>query len=152
MKRILLLTIMIFGFIGFSYPQTQIDCEKDTLELFIPKDFGKQVEGSSGKVIYCVESSKYFIGEIIIEGLEPSRDYMLTINGKPGQPGNECLSQRPSNVCYLDFRQIKTDSVGNCHRPFRRKLEPSDYDVKFFIKDMEDWRIVLYNNFLFFQY
>ena len=148
-KKCLVFLVIIFAIVGFSYSQTKNECNT-RVKLHIPIGFGKQITGSSGEVIYCEESKGRFKGEISLKGLAPSHFYILTINGKPGQDGNDLLPQRYNNEGYFDFQEIETDSNGNYKGRFNRKLKIGDYDVKFFVKDKSDFQIVLHNDFLFF--
>ena len=51
--------------------------------------------------------------------------------------------------CF-NFSQVTTDSIGNVSEKFRVALKPEAYNVKLFVKDIDDWKIVLYNDILIF--
>lgn len=145
MKRYLLFLIISSSIFA------QSNCELDSLTLSIPDGFGRQIIGSSGSLKYCVESTRYFKGEINLQGLLPNHDYILTINGKPNEPGNNCLPKERSDGNYLDAGIVHTNAQGLCSMRLRIRLKSSDYEVRFFLKDKTDYVIVLHNDYLSFS-
>jgi len=116
------------------------------------KDWGMPIPGSSGELIYKDNNCNYFTGKINLKNLNPKSQYILTINGKPGHPGNDLLLKKYGKQGFMDIYQTQPDSNGNINsESFKVQLDPGQYDVKFFVKDKEqDYKIVLYNDFLFF--
>lgn len=155
MKKKMIFLIALIISLSYSALQAQLkcitECDKDTLELMIPTNFGKQIQGASGKLIYCVKSQKYFTGLIIVKGLSPSKNYILELYSKPGGVGGDSLPEPYGEDRFWDFYPIKTNEKGHCSTKFKRKINIGDYDVKFFVKEMiGDWDVVLHNNYLFF--
>jgi len=131
--------------------KAKIDKEPKTLPLTqAPNSWGKTMKGSSGRVIYYVNFQGAFSGRIGLKGLTPNHNYVLTINGKPPHPSNDRLPESYGVERYVDFLQVTTNSAGDIDSEFNVKLPSGDYNVKFFVKDPDDWKIVLYNDFLLF--
>ena len=152
MKKKLIISIVCFVFIVFNSKQAKPDCEKDTLLLSKPKhSWGKPVKNSFGELTFCTESSKYFKGNIVLKKLKPNHNYILTFNSKRGGSGGKNLPERYGNEYKWDFLQLSTDSEGNCKKKIKRRLNIDNYDIKFFVKDTDDWQIVLYTDFLNFE-
>jgi hypothetical protein len=116
-----------------------------------PTSWGKRIQGASGTVTYCEKSAGVFTGNVALIGLDPGKTYTLCINGKPGHPSNEWLPDRRKAGRYYDFAQTPADRTGRIAIPFKVALHAGDYDVKFFVKDSEDSKIVLFNDRLLFR-
>ena len=82
--------------------------------------------------------------------LEPNHGYVLSLNGKPKHASNSLFSARYNDDGYLDFTPFPTDPKGSARLDFNTKIQGGNYDVKFFIKDAADGKIVLYNDNLLF--
>ena len=113
-------------------------------------EWGKPISGSSGKVVYCDDAPPPFTGKLDFSALEPDRSYRVTLNGIPGRPGNDRLEKTRGNERYSDFDQYQADVKGAGGGEFKWYLRPGRYEVKFFLKDTDDWKIVLYNDFFAF--
>ena len=125
--------------------------EEKELPLYqAPDTWGRTILGASGNVIYYDNVRGAFSGRITLRGLESNENYLLALNGKPSHPSNDRLPQQYGPEGLADIDQVRTDSQGNVsNKPFYINLPPGNYDVKFFVKDTtENWKIVLYNNFL----
>lgn len=55
------------------------------------ENWGKPVARSSGSVIFYDHYKGRLAGRATLVGLVPNHTYVLTINGRPGRPGNENL-------------------------------------------------------------
>lgn len=116
-----------------------------------PNSWGKTIPSSSGKIYYYDKFQEAFSGGIILGGLAPNHGYFLSLHGKPSNPGYDFLPQiDDKGQRYFDFLQVNTNSVGNVSEKFNVAMKPGDYNVKFFVKDINDWKIVLYNDILIF--
>lgn len=126
--------------------------QERTIILEPPRGFGKIINGSSGELQYFDNLIGYFSGKINIKGLVPNTTYMLTLNGKPEHPSNEYFTKKVGPEGIYDFKQVRTDSKGNIDgATFDIDLPPGKYDVKLFVKDQNDWKIVLHNDNLTFK-
>lgn len=133
--------------------------EKGRIDLspFPQSKGGVPILDSSGEVTYCLESSGSFKAIVTLKGLKKAHKYILTLNGKVGRPGNQELIKagRSDNGEGVVDREIlgttNPDGYWNGEFPHVR-LDPNDYDVKFFVKDASDagQRCVLYNDYLSF--
>lgn len=125
--------------------------EKTLLLEQAPITWGRPIRGSSGRIIYYDNSKGTFSGKIELQGLIPNSNYVLSLNGKPAHFSNDLLPERYGNEGKFDFLQVTTNSIGNVDETFNATLPSGDYNVKFFVKDKKDWKIVLYNDYLFFK-
>lgn len=148
---LLFVTSILFNPI-FVFAETECDESKADLHVILSQ-YGKPVKGSSGTLTYCDEFTKKFRGNIDIKGLQPNNYYLLCFNGKVGMPGNDKdhLPSKCNNEYYLDIMEIKTNSSGNYSGKVKSKLSSGDYDVKFLVKDKQDWKVVLHNDFIKFE-
>lgn len=155
MNKFKILICMIFVFSFFStqlLADTQCDESEAKLHVISSK-YGKPVPGSSGKLLYCDEYKKKFKGKIIVKKLLPSHTYVLSFNGKVGFAGNdpEHLPNKHNNEYFIDFAEIETDADGNFSGKIKKKLNVGEYDVKFLVKDKQDWKVVLHNDLVNFE-
>ncbi len=93
------------------------------------------------------EGGAQFTGRISGHGLKPESEYMLTLNGKAGQVGNEALLRdfaTKDDEGVYDFMRIRTDARGDVSAGFTAKDLPSGrYDVTFLVKEtLGDWKPV----------
>lgn len=85
-----------------------------------------------------------------LEGMLPEHSYILCLNDRPDHPGNEWL---PSPVPghpeekYFDFTQARTDASGRLDGEFTVPLHRGLYNVRFYVKDPGDFKIVLYHDY-----
>jgi hypothetical protein len=88
------------------------------------------------------------------QGLRPDSEYMLTLNGKIGQAGNEELKVfgvRDGQGVY-DFMRARTDSQGRISASCELDdLEPGRYDVTILVKETwDDWTpVYIGDHFIF---
>lgn len=141
----LIVIAFLAGIVLFSIQvNTEVVEKEKTLHLSqAPPIWGKTIPGSSGKVIYFDNFQGAFSGRIELKGLAPNHSYVLTLNEKLG------VNNKLPNT-YIDFLMVVTNEVGYVNSEFDVKLPSGNYNVKFFVKDTEDWKIVLYNDFLIF--
>jgi hypothetical protein len=126
-----------------------------TLELVSPPEWGKTVSASTHGRIQLHPS---FLGglacRISLEHLLPDHDYILTLNGNPARPGNGLLlSPVPGNPQerYFDFLVVHTDADGRYDSGLGVSLKRGSYDVRCYVKDTSDFKIVLYRDFFKFE-
>jgi hypothetical protein len=126
-----------------------------SLELVSPPAWGKTVSADTGGVIgFHPSFAGGFSCHVALKHLTPNHDYILTLNGNPSRSGNSLLlSPVPGNEAerYYDFLIIKTDARGNYDASLGIFLKPARYDVRWYVKDTADFKIVLYRDFFEFQ-
>lgn len=118
----------------------ELVCQGDIGKEILINKYGILPKEARGEIQYCGRQSGEFRGRVRLENLFPQAGYLLTLNGYPGSPGNEQLKQkceRRGNEGYCDFQTIGTDAKGNFDNVVRLNLEPGDYRVKFFVKNLE---------------
>lgn len=116
-----------------------------------PSTWGKTIQSSSGEIYYYDKFQEAFSGGIKLEGLAPNQGYFLSMQGKTSSPSYKYLPQiDDNNQRYFDFLQVNTDSTGKIIEKFNIAMKPSNYNVNFFVKDINDWKVVLYNDILIF--
>jgi hypothetical protein len=121
-----------------------------SFDLQHPKEiWGKDIAASSGFVIFYDHYTGRLAGRLTLAGLLPNHTYVLTVNGRPGRPGNENLRMQYGVERYHDFMELETDAQGAVNNvPFQIDLPIGRYDLKFLVKDKDDWKVVLHNDFL----
>lgn len=116
-----------------------------------PPEWGKTVSPeSNGSINFMRSFTGAFVGHLSVEGLAPNHPYRLTLNGNPERKGNDLLpTPVPGlpNERFYDFLDITTDAQGSYQSTLGIKLKPGEYDVRIYVKDTEDWKIVLYRDF-----
>ena len=57
---------------------------------------------------------------IAVNGLKADHAYILSVNGKPGEPGNDDLKRfsKTDGEGYYDFEEVRTDNQGNVQGDF----------------------------------
>ena len=156
LKRMFLVTICFMGLLFYLHkvsavlPPSEEPMTKKLTLLPPPSSWGRNIAGSSGEFFYNERSKGSLTGKIEIRNISPNHEYVLTLNGIPGRPGNEHLLEIVGKERYYDFQRLITDSKGNATVNISLDLAPGKYEVKFFVKDPTDWKIVLYNNLLSF--
>lgn len=117
-----------------------------------PATWGRPIPGSLGSITYFSRATMALKGTVNLSGLTPQHTYALTLNGWLNRPGNDALAQYNRNregEGYMDFDTVQTDERGNAQVGLNVSLPPSEYDVKFFVKDpASNWCVVLYNDHL----
>jgi hypothetical protein len=124
---------------------------EQALDLVNPPAWGKTVSPRThGELRYHAAFPGGFACRLSLEGLAPDHAYILTLNGNPARDGNNLLSTPvPSNERerYYDFLVVKTDSRGGFDARLGVFLQPGAYDVRCYVKDTSDFKIVLYRDF-----
>lgn len=126
------------------------------LPLVSPPEWGKTVAGAVGKIEFHDSFRGGFFVRVLLEGLSPKHGYILTLNGKPGLAGNEKLvdlvpGMEKEQERYFDFMHVKTDEHGRYEATFGIALPAGPYDVRFYVKDTADFKIVLYHDYFKFK-
>jgi hypothetical protein len=128
---------------------------EDTLDLVSPPEWGKTVSTATrGRIQFHPAFPGGFACRISLENLLPDHGYILTLNGNPAKPGNSLLpSAVPGNPeeRYYDFLIIRTDSRGHYDASLGIFLKRGSYDVRCYVKDTGDFKIVLYRDFFKFE-
>ena len=120
------------------------------IKLGAPPEWGKTVPGATGKIDFHDRFSGGFFVRVALEGLAPKHGYILTLNGNPKLAGNERLVDAVPGLeteRYFDFLTITTDADGRYAATFGIALLPGPYDVRFYVKDTDDFKIVLYHDY-----
>jgi hypothetical protein len=116
--------------------------------------WGRLVPGAAGEIRFHKSFRGGFVVRVALEGLLPSHRYILTLNGNPKLAGNSNLVDPvPGNEQerYFDFQTVTTDARGSYLATFAIALRPGPYDVRFYVKDSADFKIVLYHDFFEFE-
>jgi hypothetical protein len=111
---------------------------------------GRKVPGANGGIQYHRSFHGGLVLDVTLNGLAPNHTYALTLNGNPARAGNDNLVDHVSGnekERYVDFYTMTTDADGGYHGTFGILLPASPYDVRFYVKDTTDFRIVLYDDF-----
>jgi hypothetical protein len=120
------------------------------IDLTAFPQLGRLVPGASGGIQFHRSFRGGFIVRVGLEGLLPDHPYILTLNGSPERAGNANLVDPVPGggpEKYFDFQTVTTDSRGSYQAAFAIALPPGPYDVRFYVKDTADFKIVLYHNF-----
>jgi len=120
-----------------------------------PLEWGKKVSDTTyGEIAYCNSFPSGFITDLSLFNLLPEHTYLLTLNGNPKLAGNNLLPDTVPNYNiekYYDFLSIKTDIYGNYHARIGVYLKPSEYNARFYVKDTNGFKIVLYHDYFKFD-
>jgi hypothetical protein len=122
------------------------------IDLVIPPlEWGKKENDETHGKLFYQESFKYgFVTHLFLVKLAANHKYRLTLNGNPELDGNELLPDRvPGNdkERYYDFLDILTNEKGDYNANLAVGLTPGKYHLRFYVKDMDDWKIVLYHDY-----
>jgi hypothetical protein len=125
------------------------------MDLVSPPAWGKTVAPDTrGRIRYRNSFPGGFACELTLEHLMPNHRYILTLNGNPARAGNNLLPKPVtpgSPEKYYDFLIVTTDGSGRYDEKLGIFLKPGDYDVRCYVKDTADFKIVLYRDFFPFQ-
>ena len=113
-------------------------------------EFGRKVPGATGEIQYHGSFLGGFVVRVNLGGLLPNHKYILTLNGNPERPGNDNLMERVSHNTkekYYDFLTVTTDADGRYDATFGIRLPAGPYEVRFYLKDTTDFKIILYRDF-----
>jgi hypothetical protein len=128
---------------------------EEALDLVNPPQWGKTVSPAThGRIQFHHSFPGGFVCRIALEGLLPDHEYILTLNGNPAKAGNALLlSAVPGNEQerYYDFLVIRTDGLGHYDAGLGVFLRRGAYDVRCYVKDTSDFKIVLYRDFFKFE-
>ena len=119
-------------------------------ELSAPPDWGKTISGASGKIKFHENFHGGYFVRVYLEGLTPNHRYILTLNGNPKLAGNNRLVDAVPGLPaerYFDFFVSTTNAHGRYDATFAIALLPGPYDVRFYVKDTTDFKIVLYHDY-----
>jgi hypothetical protein len=112
--------------------------------------YGRDVTGAGGMIEFHESFAGGFVVKVALMGLLPGHDYILTLNGNPERAGNDRLVDPvPGNEAekYFDFQTVTTGAMGQYFATFAIALPKGPYDVRFCVKDTDDFKIVLYHDF-----
>jgi len=119
-------------------------------KLIAPPEWGKTVPGAAGSLVFHDKFRGGFLVRVSLDKLAPKHRYILTLNGNPKLAGNERLVDLVPGMeteRYFDFLTITTDADGHFAATFGIALVPGPYDVRFYVKDTADFKIVLYHDY-----
>ncbi len=111
---------------------------------------GRKVPGAAGEIKYHGSFPGGLVVGVTLEGLIPDHKYILTLNGNPDLAGNDKLMETVDHnqkEKYYDFLTVTTDAKGRYHATFGIRLPAGPYDVRFYVKDTADFKIILYHDF-----
>jgi hypothetical protein len=124
---------------------------EEAMDLVSPPSWGKTVSAATrGRILFHASFRRGFACHLTLENLLPDHDYILTLNGNPARAGNGLLSTPvPHNEQerYYDFLIVRTDRAGRYDAGLGIYLKPGAYDVRCYVKDTADFKIVLYRDF-----
>ncbi len=118
--------------------------------LSAPPEWGKRVSGGGGVIEFRDAFPGGFFVRLTLTGLAPKHRYILTLNGNPALAGNDRLADPvPGNAKerYLDFLTVTTDGDGRYEATFGIALAAGPYHVRFYVKDTDDFKIVLFHDY-----
>lgn len=122
-----------------------------SLPLRSPPEWGKTVAADTrGVVAHQATYTHAFRARITLMNLLPNHAYILTLNGRPDLPGNALLPDTVPGLAqekYVDFLPILTDAQGRFASDVAVRLKPGDYQVRLYVKDRSDFKIVLYHDY-----
>lgn len=116
-----------------------------------PPEWGRVVSDQSGGTLrYHRAFAGGFVCHLTLGHLLPSHRYILTLNGNPEKQGNNLLPDPVPGYeaeRFYDFLGIDTDAAGRYDAALGIFLTPAPYDVRLYVKDTADFKIVLYRDF-----
>jgi hypothetical protein len=128
---------------------------ESALDLVSPPEWGKTVSAAThGRIRFHPAFPGGFACRLSLENLLPDHDYILTLNGNPSRAGNGLLpSKVPGNEQerYYDFLIVRTDTRGHYDASLGVFLKHGSYDVRCYVKDTADFKIVLFRDFFKFE-
>jgi hypothetical protein len=128
---------------------------ESAMDLVSPPAWGKTVgPGTRGTIRFHPAFPGGFCCRLSLENLAPEHSYILTLNGNPSRAGNGLLpSAVPGNERekYYDFLVVRTDARGAYDATLGVFLKPGGYDVRCYVKDTADFKIVLFRDYFLFR-
>ena|SRR5688572_12483208 len=130
--------------------------QKVSLDLITPPlEWGKKVnDNTHGSLGHQALYSGGFVTELSLVNMKPEHNYRLCLNGRPDLKGNDLLPtpvQGNPKEKYYDILTIKTDASGSYKANLAILLKPGQYHVRFYVKDTDDFKIVLYHDYFPFE-
>jgi hypothetical protein len=120
-----------------------------------PPEWGKTLsEETGGSFTHRSTFPGGVVGRLSLHGLAPHHRYILTLNGNPELAGNLLLPTPVPGLeeeRYYDFAFIETDADGRYEVMLGVALPPGDYQVRLYVKDTADFKIVLYHDYFPFR-
>jgi len=120
-----------------------------------PIEWGKtEADSTHGVINHYQKFPHGFYSEVNLLNLIPLHDYVLTLNGNPNLEGNELLPDLVPEMeeeRFYDMLRITTDTLGNYQATIAVFLKQGNYNARFYVKDTEDWKIVLYHDYFKFE-
>ena len=103
---------------------------------------------AQGKIEVCQEYAGIFVARLTMTDLEPSKQYVLCINGSQNSKGNVELlkiGKAFKDEGYLDLPAFQTDSKGAFLGIVSsvQNLPPGEYQVKALLKEMPGYQVIL---------
>lgn len=121
------------------------------LTLGNPPAWGKTIAPDSrGTLTFERAFTHGFVGKLVLENLAPNHEYILTLNGNPKLAGNLLLPDTVPGLeaeKYYDFLRVQTDAAGRYEGTLGVHLKPGPYAVRLYVKDPDDFKIVLYHDY-----
>ena len=118
-----------------------------TRDLVAPGAWGTVLSPSTrGTIQFHPVFPGGLVCHLTLSGLEPVHRYILTLNGGIDKPGNGLLPVPvPGNgrERYYDFLFVTSDASGRYDSEIGVFLKASRYDVRCFVKDTLDFKVVL---------
>jgi hypothetical protein len=128
---------------------------EQSLPLVSPPAWGKTVGPlTHGEIRFHPSFAGGLECHLALSGLLPSHRYILTLNGNASLPGNDLLPMPvPGNPKekYYDFLVVTTDASGAFDAGLGVFLKPGAYDARCYVKDRDDFKIVLYRDYFPFE-
>ena len=103
-----------------------------------------------GRIAYYTSFPGGFVADLWLNNPLPNHEYKAYTQWKGRLVGNELLSEPVpgnENEKYYDFLIVKTDSKGEYHAKLGVYLKPGAYHVRFYVKDADDFLIILYHDY-----
>lgn len=121
-----------------------------------PLQWGRNISNAVkyGEVIFYKSQVNGFIFNLKLMNLLPDHNYIFTLNGNPKLEGNNLLPDTVPNLKaekYYDFLFVRTNAVGEYTGKIGVYLLKGDYHVRFYVKDHDDFKIVLYHDYFKFK-
>ncbi len=124
---------------------------ESALPLVNPPAWGKTVSPATRGLLHFHPAFAHgFECRLELDGLAPDHAYILCLNGNPALAGNALLPLLvPGNSVerYFDFLIVKTDAQGRFAGNLGIFLARGAYDVRCYVKDAADFKIVLYRDY-----
>jgi hypothetical protein len=135
---------------SFAQAARSATANGENLPLIAPPEWGRTVPGALGSVQLHPAVAGGLILHVKLAGLSPAHRYLLTLNGNPQLAGNDRLPDLVPGMAderYLDFYTATTDARGAYEATFGVRLPPGPYQPRFYVKDTDDFKIVLYHDY-----